>query len=246
MSIARQVASLRALAAIDLQSTLGDPMLRWLAILPVGIALLVRFGLPLVLAQLSALLGADLGWLMPPLSAYINAALAPSMAGAVVGFLLLDQRDDRTLLALRVTPLPAGVLIGYRLALPLIVATLVAWAALLIAGSVGRPQLALACALAAAPLAPLSALALATLARNKVEGFALAKMASAFLIAPLALFFVPEPWRPALFLLPTTWGASAIWTLQGGAYPPLLLLGAWLVPGALVAALVWRFEQRSA
>ncbi|HEU5087546.1 MAG TPA: hypothetical protein VFT99_08880, partial [Roseiflexaceae bacterium] len=191
-----QFSRLRALSAIDAESVVRDPMLRWLVVLPLGIALVVRVGLPLVLAQLGRLAGQNLGWLQAPLAAYINVSLAPMLAGSVVGFLLLDQRDDGTLLALRVTPLAPDWYVAYRLAAPLIVATLMAWLALLLSGSAGLTAwTALLAAAGAAPLAPLIALALAVAARNKVEGFAFSKAASVLQVAPLAMLFLPASWQ---------------------------------------------------
>lgn len=39
--------------------------------------------------------------------------------GVVTGFLLLDERDDRTLTALQVTPLPLRAYIFYRVTVPI-------------------------------------------------------------------------------------------------------------------------------
>ena len=239
-----QFSRLRALSAIDAESVLHDPLLRWLVVLPLGIALVVRAGLPLVLAQLGRLAGQNLEWLQAPLAAYINVSLAPMLAGSVVGFLLLDQRDDRTLLALRVTPLALDWYVAYRLAAPLIVATLMAWLALLLSGSAGLTAwTALLAAASAAPLAPLIALALAVAARNKVEGFAFSKAASVFQVAPLAMLFLPTSWQLWFAPLPTAWIARVTWELQTGTIPWGLLAGCWAVHALLIALLARRFER---
>lgn len=234
----------RALGALDLAGTLADPLLRWMAAVPLAVALAVRFVLPLVLVRLGELAGVELTWLHPYVAGYVVVALAPLLAGAVVGFLLLDQRDDRTLLALRVTPVPLSTYIAYRLAAPVAAALPITLAVVAIAGGLGlTPARALLAALAAAPLAPLTALALAALARNKLQGLALLKAASALLAAPLAALVLPPAWRLPLLALPTSLIAEVVWALQAGAFPWSLIAGAWALGAGLGALLLWRLRR---
>lgn len=236
--------TLRALGAIDTSSVVADPLLRWMALIPLMVALAVRGLLPLVAARVSALAGSDLTWLVAPMSAYTVVGIAPLIAGSVVGFLLLDQRDDRTLLALWVTPLPLGVYLAYRLAAPTAAAFLVTLAALATAGGLGLgPAAAVLAALAAAPLAPLAALALAAFARNKVQGMALMKAASLILMAPLAGLFLGPGWGLALALLPTTWVARATWALQSDDQAWTAIGGTWALSTLLIAVLLWRLQR---
>lgn len=235
--------ALRALGAMDAGSLLADPLLRWMALLPLAIALAVRLALPLVLPKLGALAALDLAWLQPLLAGYVVVTLAPLLAGAVVGLLLLDQRDDRTLLALRVTPLPLGVYIAYRLMAPTLVAFAVTLVAITVAGGLGlTPLAALLATLASTPLAPLAALALAAFARNKLQGLALIKAASVLLAAPLAGLFLPPAGRAALLLLPTTLAAQAVWALQASASAWPFIAGSWLLGATLVTLLLWRLR----
>lgn len=238
------VTTLRALGAIDAASLLADPLLRWMAALPLAVALAVRLVLPLVLPRVGVLVGADLGWLLAPLAGYAVVGMAPLLAGATVGFLLLDQRDDRTLLALRVTPLPLAAYVAYRLAAPATLAAAITVAAVVVAGGVGLTATgALLAALAAAPLAPVAALALAALARNKVQGLALLKAASLVLAAPLASRFLPEQWQAPLYPLPTYQLARVVWGLQAGERPWLWVAGSWLVSAALIFLLYLRLRR---
>ncbi len=186
----------------------------------------------------------ELAWLQPLLAGYVVVALAPLLAGAVVGFLLLDQRDDRTLLALRVTPLPLGAYLAYRLAAPTVAALAATLAAVAVAGGLGRtPGSALLAALASAPLAPLAALSLAAFARNKVQGLALMKAASVLLMAPLAALFLPPLWRAPLQLLPTYQVARAVWAMQSGAGPWAPQLARLALGGLLVTLLLLRLRR---
>lgn len=238
------IKTMRALGAIDTGSVLADPLLRGLLVVPLLVALAMRGLLPLVLARISALAEVELGWLLAPLAGYTVAAIAPLIAGAVVGFLLLDQRDDQTLLALRVTPLPLGAYLTYRLAAPTLIGLFTTLVALALAGGLGLGLgEALLAALAAAPLAPLTALALAAFARNKLEGMALMKALNLLLAAPLGGLFLPEGWGLALAALPTFWVAQAIWALQAGAPAWTFMLGAWGLGALLTALLLMRLRR---
>jgi fluoroquinolone transport system permease protein len=238
------IRSLRALGAMDADSLLADPLLRWMAVLPLAIALAVRFILPLASVKVGELAGVDLAWLEPLLAAYAVAGMAPLLAGTVVGLLLLDQRDDRTLLALRVTPLPLWAYLAYRLAAPTVVAAAITLAAFAVAGGLGLTVGGvLLAALAATPLAPVSALALAALARNKVEGLALMKAASVLLAAPLAGLFLPPAGQAALTILPTTLVARAVWAIQAGESPWSSIAAGWVLCALLAALLLWRLRR---
>jgi fluoroquinolone transport system permease protein len=71
-------------------------------------------------------------------------------------------------------------------------------------------------AVSAAPLAPIFALLLATLAQNKVQGFALAKVAGVVLIPPMLAYFISAPWQIILGIFPTYWPAMTLWSAQAG------------------------------
>jgi fluoroquinolone transport system permease protein len=239
-----QLKALRALGALDAHTILADPLLRSMALVPLLVALAVRLLLPPVLTRVSALAGLNLGWIEAPLAGYAVVGIAPLLAGTVVGFLLLDQRDDRTLLALRVTPLPLGAYLAYRLALPSLTAVPLTVVALAVANVDGLgPGAALLAALAAAPLAPLTTLALLALARNKLEGMALMKLASLILAAPLVGLFLPPPWPALLALVPTSWVAWTTWAVQAGDNPWPSMVGAWVAPVLLVGLLGWRLRR---
>ncbi len=113
------VGVVRALGAIDAKSVRRDPLLRWLALGPVSLALLVRWGTPYVAGRLQGQLGFDLVPYYPLIVSFV-LLLVPMMCGIVIGFLLLDQRDDRTITALQVTPLTLNGYLVYRAAAPFV------------------------------------------------------------------------------------------------------------------------------
>lgn len=208
----------RSLGPIDAKNVGRDALLRWMAVLPLLLAATVRFVLPVMVERIEHGLGVEI---MPYYAPPMGVALlltTPVLVGMVVGFLLLDQRDDRTLLALRVTPLPLGGYLAYRLAMPLVLSVVFTVVAFPLAGlmELNLGELLLAAG-AAALLAPLLALALAAFAANKVQGFALVKGGGVLLIAPLIAYFVPLPWQLAFGLAPTYWPSMLFWSLGVGS-----------------------------
>lgn len=239
---------IKSLGSIDVLSIRRDALLRWLVVLPLLIALLLRFILPVIIGRLEEALHFSLSNFYPAAAGYALLITAPVMCGMVIGFLLLDERDDRTLLALRVTPLPLSNYLAWRLALPLLLSIVVTLAAFPLAG-LAQPSLPalLACALAAAPFAPLVALALTVYAQNKVQGFALVKASGVFQMAPLVAYFVPAEWQPAFGIFPTYWPAKLFWTLQTGEAQAWLYLVVGLAYQVfLLRFLLQRFERLNA
>jgi fluoroquinolone transport system permease protein len=234
---------LRALGPIDAANIRRDSLLRWMVAMPLLFALLFRW-VAAVARDWLAGFGVDLAPYAPLISSGI-VLIAPMLYGVVIGFLLLDEKDDHTLTALRVTPLTGRGYITYRIAIPMVLSVLMTPVALALGGfsdlGVGAQLLAGA---AAAPLAPAFALMMAAFARNKVQGFALMKASGIINWPPLIAWFVDSNWQLALGICPTYWPVRFYWSLEAGA------AGAWLwfVVGTLYLAviillLLRRFER---
>lgn len=235
----------RALSAADALNVGRDTLLRAMVFLPLGLAAAARWVFPPALARLAGLLPFDLLSLYPQLMSYVLLLLAPTICGMVVGFVLLDQRDDHTLAAMQVTPLPLRDYLAYRLTAPMLLSLLMTLAALPLAGLLPLSPLALlGLALAAAPLAPLVALFLAGFAANKVQGFALQKALGVLLLAPYLAALLPGRWELLAGLVPTYWPAALLWGLQAQAdYTWALLPIGLAYQAALLAGLLRRFER---
>lgn len=206
---------LRALGPIDVASIRRDSMLRWMFAMPVLFALMFR-GLAALASDWLAGFGVDLAEYYPLIAALL-VLLAPMLYGVVVGFLLLDQKDDQTLTALRVTPLTARGYLAYRIAIPVALSVLMTPVVLALSGfsGLGLGQGLLA-GFAAAPLAPAFALFMAAFASNKVQGFALMKAAGVINWPPLLAWFVESDWQLAFGIVPTYWPAKFTWALEAG------------------------------
>ena len=239
------VAVLRSLGPVDARSIGRDAMLRWMVLLPFVAAAGMRWLLPPIIAFVDGLIPLDLASVYADLMGYLFLLLVPYFWGIVVGFLLLDQRDDGTLTALQVTPLSLNSYLFYRLATPMVLSALTTMAAFPVTGlaPIGVPALALL-ALSAAPHAPLFALALAALAHNKVQGLALMKASGVVLLPPLAAFFLPAAWQWSLALFPTYWPARLYWSLADADPAAGLYLGLGLLYQALLVTLLARRFDR--
>ncbi len=236
-----------ALGPLDARTIWRDPLLRWVALMPISIAVPARFILPGAIDRIDGALGTDL---MPHYVPLMGAALllfTPAMVGMVIGFLLLDQRDDGTLQAMRVTPLPLGTYLTYRLSAPMAVSTVLTCLCFPIAGlnEIGAIELAIA-ALSAAPLAPLYALTLGAFAANKVQGFALVKVLGILPIAPLIAYAIDSPGEIILALAPTTWPALSYWAFLEGDASALMWAGlGFIYAGLLILPLLRRTSERN-
>jgi fluoroquinolone transport system permease protein len=170
---------------------------------------------------------------------------APGIVGMVIGFLFLDERDARTLTALRTTPLSMRQYLAYRIALPLLLGT----ASTLIGYPLpGLTPLALSTllpiAIVAGFWAPTLALVLAIAAPNKVAGFAVVKVMNSVNLLPVVAYFVPRPLQFIAGIFPTYWPMRALWSAAAGES-----YGAYLVTGTVISGLalllaVWLFDRR--
>lgn len=209
--------AIRALGPVDVKQIRRDSLLRWVVIMPLVAALATRWVLSQLLVQVSDIIQFDLLPYYPPIMAYFMVVMTPALVGMVVGFLLLDQRDDRTLIALQTTPLTATGYLVYRLAAPMALSLILSVISLPLSGiaKLGTGEL-LVTAVAAAPLAPIFALILGAFAANKVQGFALSKASGVLFLPPVVAYFAPGVWQALLALAPTYWPARLLWALEAG------------------------------
>jgi fluoroquinolone transport system permease protein len=207
----------RRLGPADVRNVVRDPMLLWALALPPAVALLLQRGVPALAEWLAVRFAFDL---VPfyPLIAGSYLLIAPAIVGFIGGFLLLDERDDRVLDALRVLPVSMRTLLTYRLGVPLALGTFVTIAGYPIIGLTALPPTILgAAAVLAAGTGPILALFLSAFADNKVSGFALAKVLSAVSNLALVAWFVPMPWQIAAGVVPSYWAMKVVWQSAAAA-----------------------------
>jgi fluoroquinolone transport system permease protein len=203
------------LLATDARQLNREPFLRFMLFYPFILAVFARWLIPFVVEGLGHLL--DLSPYLPIIGALVSILVTPILNGVAAGFLLLDEKDAGTLLAIRVTPFSASRYLRYRMIVP-VVGSLIATPVITVMMDLFRPAWLdlLLLSLAGALLAPLIALLLALVATNKVQGFALAKGMGVLVIAPVASWFVGEPWHWLFGLVPTFWPVKAFWLMLDG------------------------------
>lgn len=242
MNLAR---ALRVLGPIDARSVARDPLLKWVVLYPFLAALALRFGVPPLTAWLRAGAGFDLEPYFPLLASSL-IGLAPGIVGTVVGFLLIDERDERTLTALLVTPLPLSTYMLYRLAAPTLLGFAVTLAAYPLAALAPLPLGSLVTAAALGGFtAPLTALFLAGLAANKVSGFALMKVLSTINLLPVAAWFVDLPAQLLAGVVPGYWPMKMVWVAAAGGDVTAWGIAGLAVNLAAVAGCLVLFRKRT-
>jgi fluoroquinolone transport system permease protein len=220
---------IRRVGPVDLRNVGRDPMLVWIPLLPLFLALLYRFGAPALSGWLMAEHAVALDPLYPLLMS-LFLLLVPGVAGMMTGFLLLDERDERTIEALRVTPMPLEAYMAYRIGLPMSIGIVLTVVFFPVAGlsALPLPDLIVIAALAALN-GPLVMLFLASFAENKVAGFAIVKLLNGLLMIPIAAYFIPGALQYAAGIIPSFWAMKAFWLAASGE-------GYWAVIAAGVVA----------
>lgn len=189
-----------------------DSMMRFMLFYPVLFGLIGRYILPLITESAGF-----------PLEPFADVALAfltlmtPQIFGALIGFSILDDRDDHIFTSIRVTPLSIHWFLSFRLAMGFLLAFIGSVYVMWFSAIGGLPlNNILAIAFLAALGAPMVGLLINALARNKIEGFAVMKALGTILIFPLAGLFVFN-WRELFFAVaPAFWPAKAISSVVRG------------------------------
>jgi len=237
-----QIRILRWLGQGDLLNTIRDPYLKWMIIIPFILALLIRLLLPELTGWASPMVN-----IVPfyPLVMALIVVFVPLLYGIVIGFLVLDERDEGTLNALKVTPVSMRRYIAYRVSAPMALSFITTLIAYPLAGLISVDwQLLIIVAALASLESPFIALVFACFAENKVQGFAIQKMLGTVLMALLVAFLIDPGWEFIFWALPTYWPVKAFWEGSAGGHGFWLYVAAGIiVHAALISALLWRFNK---
>lgn len=233
----------------DARNVYRDSFLVYAFVLPVVMGVAGNLAIPPLTDALAARTGFDLTLYWPLITGYYMLLSVPVLMGTIVGFLLIDERDEHVLSAIQVTPVPLPAYLCYRVALPAVLSIVLSTLGWWLTGLSALPPGAMAlAACGAAPLAPATMLFLAGWAANKIQAFALLKIISAFMLVPVAAYFVPTPWQYAVgAVFPPYWPMMAAWSWEAGQWGRGLGgLGLSLVLNTGVTALLLRHYLRRA
>lgn len=242
---------IRALGRTDLKLVGRDRFLLLMVLLIVYLALIVRYGLPWLNTYLldngilpNASFAYSLADLYPMIVAFMGVFQGSLIAGTIVGFMLIDEKEDHTLKAILVTPVPFQQYIGYRIAIPSVLAFVTVVGLVLFINQALIPLGHLLLIAAGASLTgSLATLFYAIFAANKVQGFAMAKFVGIFGWLILIAWFIDEPWQWLFGLFPPYWISKAYWMVFAGeSFWWLALLAGIVTQLALLAVMVRRFH----
>lgn len=238
-----RAAALRRLVSVDAKLIARDRFLLGMSGLSVLMAIGFRYLIPAATQSLRASLGFDLTPYYPLLGSFVLVSIgAPVLLGMVLGFVLVEAREENTLKALMVTPFSLDGYICYRALTPIVLGLLLAPAAILIVGVAVPPPAALAAlSLVASIMAGVFTLFLPAFADNKVQAFAVMKLFGGTAWIPIAAYFVKEPWQFVAGVFPPYWVYKAFWATAAGQASWPLYLGI----GALTLTLsLWSLGRR--
>lgn len=233
--------AVRAFGGNDLKSIRRDTILLGVGFGPFIYALAMWF-----LPPLTRMLDERYAFDLTPYDALIVSVfviVGPiAVLGALAGLMLLDDKDQHTLAALRVAPIPPMTYPLYRAGMITAVTTVSITAALALTFQVPAElvlksvPIALVCGTAAAVVG----LLMPALANNKVEGLAVIRAIGMLLFGlPVIPWWLDSPVHLLFGLLPTYWPAKAYWlAAEGATYWPYVLGG--LAYNALLAWLLLR------
>jgi fluoroquinolone transport system permease protein len=241
----------RRLGRNDVKVIGRDSFLIFMFSFAVIIATVLRFGLPAfnefllendILNETTFI--ASLNEIYPMIVAYMGIYTAALLVGTVFGFMLLDEKDDNTITAMLVTPVPLQQYLTYRILVPIVMTFFIIIGMVLFINQALIPiwQLLLI-ATGGALTAPIIMLFFATFAANKVQGFALSKFGGISGWTIMLGWFVAMPFQLLVGLFPPFWVTKAYWMILEGndLWWAALIIGIVTQLG-LIALLMRRFH----
>ncbi len=193
-----------------------DSLMGFMFVYPIIFGLLGRYFLPW--------LSKKYGFNFTPFNDLILVILVlivPIAYGALIGFSILEDRDDNVLTNIKITPLSIHQFLSFRLVavyLLCVLATIfVMWFSKV--GNISMKDI-ISISLLASLEAPISGLLINSFAKNKIEGFAVMKVGGSIMIFPIVALFFRGTRELFFSFAPGFWYAKAISSIirGGGLY----------------------------
>ncbi|MBS4538635.1 ABC transporter permease [Clostridium sp. D2Q-11] len=196
----------------EFKKWIRDSIMKFLLFYPIILGLIGRYALPIIAENsgFSIERYADL-------ILVILTLFTPHIYGALIGFSILDDRDDNILSSIKVTPLGINQFLSFRIAMAFVLCFLgtvfVMWFSDV--GDISMINI-ISLAFLASLAAPMTGLLINSISSNKIEGFAVVKGSGTILAFPIiALFFIDK--KEFFFsFAPGFWPAKAISSLIRG------------------------------
>ncbi len=209
--------ALPAVITTDLRRVLRDRFILGLVAYLLAIAILMRWAVPWVTAELATRISFDFVPYEPLLVSHIVIQLSPMIVGMVAGYLLLETKESGALLALRTTPLGvARYLRWITIGMALATALLCVIEAAIIGHASPHLGVVFLGGVLGTPMALLTAYLVGGLADTKTEAFAYSKVTAIVPLLPSGGWFVPEPFQWLFGLDPAYWASKIWWQAHAG------------------------------
>ncbi len=216
------------------------------------LAVALRFGLPWAntyLAEQGVLpnetIATPFADYFPMIVAWLAIFSGGILAGTIVGFMLLDEKEDNTIKAMLVTPVSLDQYVLYRVSGPVVLAFIIIMGLVLFINQALVPLWQLVLIAAGASLvAPIAALFFATFAENKVQGFAVSKFIGIAGWVIILGWFVDGPFQWLFGLFPPFLISKAYWmALDGQGLWWVALLGGIVLQAGMLFWIMRRFNK---
>jgi len=218
----------------ELRKWLRDPMTRFMLFYPLLYGVIGRYLLPAIADSSGFSIEDNADFILVALT-----LMTPMIYGAVIGFSILDDRDDQIINSIRITPLNLNFFMFFRLAMVFLFAfaacIFVMWFVRI--GSLAWKDMLLVAFLASFS-APLTGLLINIFANNKIEGFAIMKLVGSIVILPIISLFFNDARELFFAVIPAFWPGKIISALIRGEGQMFLSLSIYFWVGLLYILLL--------
>lgn len=224
----------------DLKNITRELMLIYIMFIPIIFAILIRYGVPILREKFLGKF--DLVNYYPLITGYY-ILFVPVLIGIVVGFLVLDERDEGIVQVLILTPLSRKGYLIYRIFMPMLISLFYILILTQVSGLVEVPMTSLILlGLLSMLESPITALFLTAFAGNKVEGIAFSKGLGLLMMVPL-LGFLKSKWTILAGLIPFYWPVQSLLVIGQQRFYFSIFVG-FLVHLLFLSILVKRFKAK--
>lgn len=218
----------------ELKKWLRDPMMRFMLFYPLLFGIIGRYILPAIARTSDFSIEANADFILAVLT-----LITPVAFGALVGFSILEDRDDHIINSVKVTPLTFNQFMSFRLVM-VFVLTFAACIFVMWFSAIGNLPWVdiIAVAFLASLGAPMTGLVINIFSRNKIEGFAVMKLFGIIIILPVVALIFTDAKELFFSAVPAFWPAKMISTVIRGEGQMFLNYNLYLVIGLAYVLLV--------
>lgn len=184
----------------ELKNMLRDKMYAFFLVYPIIISVVSYFLIPYL---------KDINPLASDITFLALLLMNSFIFGVVTSFTLLDDQDDNVLLSLKITPISVRLYVLFKLLMSYVFGIISTLLILISVDYFTQTQLLdIIFILILAPIqGPILAMLIASISRNKVEGFVIMKLSGLILMVPIAALFLTD-WKELLIsIFPGFWTA---------------------------------------